>query len=114
MATARNLIASNLRAARNGLLLTEHEVKEKELLEISRKLGVGAEATSLGIAAARSESQRSLAGLEELTLTLIEGDFPREVIREHDLTFAPFELEPGERPERKRTRTSGSPPANAG
>ena len=45
--------------------------------------------------AAAEISEQALAGLTELTLTLVDGDFPRAVIANENLTFANYQMPAG-------------------
>jgi len=44
----------------------------------------------------RQSLGKRLGALRGMTLTVVDGDFPREVLRDRNLTFAPFEM-PGRR-----------------
>ena len=94
---AKDLFASDLLAIRSGILSLPHEEKEKELLRIGEKLGLrGGQIDRLNGEAlkdARSATvASSLDGLKQMTLTVIDGDFPREVLAKQNLTFAEYRM----------------------
>jgi hypothetical protein len=82
---AKVLFAGDLESVRLDSLSLPHEEQEKELLKIGERLGLrGEELDALHRAAlekARAASvERSLAALDHMTLTIVEGDFPRETL----------------------------------
>jgi Uncharacterized protein conserved in bacteria (DUF2330) len=92
---ARDLFAGDLLAVRTERLSLEHEEREKELLEIAERFGLrGEEIDALHVDALREAYQATvLEALEDLrgmTMTVIEGDFPREVLASANLTFSPY------------------------
>ena len=94
---AKELFASDLLAVASGELSLPHEEQEKELLEIGERLGlrgpkidrVNAQALS---EASKATVERSLNDLESMTLTIVDGDFPRDVIAGANLTFASYTM----------------------
>ena len=94
---ARELFASDLLAAHLGRLAHPFEEEEKRLLDISERLGMrGPAIDALHAAALQDERERTigqaLEGLKEMTLTVIDGDFPRDVLARENLTFARYEM----------------------
>jgi len=92
---AKSLFASDLEAVRTGRLALAHEEREKELLRIGERLGLRGEALDAmhreALAAERDEAvARSLSALKGMSLTVIEGDFPREVLARDNLSFSEF------------------------
>jgi uncharacterized protein DUF2330 len=92
---AKSLFASDLEAVRTGRLALAHEEREKELLRIGERLGLRGEALDAmhreALAAERDEAvARSLAALKGMSLTVIEGDFPREVLARDNLHFSEY------------------------
>jgi hypothetical protein len=94
---AKNLFASDLMAIRLGRLALPHEEQEKVLLRIGERLGLrGEEIDTLhrqALAASRDEGV--LAALEDLkgmTLTVVDGNFDREVIARDNLTFTGYDM----------------------
>jgi Uncharacterized protein conserved in bacteria (DUF2330) len=95
---ARDLFAGDLLAVRLEQLSLDREESEKELLEIAERLGLRGELDTLHVEALREVYQATLLeALEDLrgmTLTVIEGDFPREVLASANLTFSPYTKPP--------------------
>ena len=94
---ARELFAADLMAVRRGELALPHEEDEKELLAIGERLGLrgpdidAVNADALAVKAKRT-TQAALKDLSEMTLTVVDGDFPREVLAKQNLTFAEFTM----------------------
>lgn len=96
---ARDLFASDLLAASGGALSLPFEEEEKELLRVSEALGLrGPEVDALHGGAIDAERSAALAGALEglggMTLTVIDGVLPGEVLANRNLTFSPFKLPP--------------------
>ncbi len=94
---ARELFASDLRALAEGTLSLALEEREKELLHIGEQLGLRGEALDALhrdiLQEAREEAlSEALDELEGLTLTVFDGDFPREHLATTNLTFEPYTL----------------------
>ncbi len=94
---AKDLFASDLLAVRNETLALPHEESEKELLRIGERFGLrGLEIDKLNeqsLAALREKTVRqSLADLKQMTLTVIDGDFPRELLAGQNLTFGEYKM----------------------
>ncbi len=93
---ARDLLASNLLAVKENRLLHAFETREKELLKIGERLGLRGPEVDGQIRGVLSAEQREvegdiLAALDGMTLTVIEGDFPRDVIAKQNLTIVAFD-----------------------
>jgi hypothetical protein len=94
---AKELFLTDLLAVGQGRLSHTFEEEEKNLHLVAERLGLkGGEIDEFiykAIGDLRGkETAGRLADLEKMTLTVIEGDFPREVLRSEDLTFAAFTL----------------------
>ena len=94
---ARELFASDLLAATSGKLSLPHEEREKELLRIGERFGLrGGEIDKLNaqaLAEARRKTvEKSLGELKKMTLTVVDGDFPRELLAKQNLTFAEYRM----------------------
>lgn len=94
---AFGLIASDLLAARTGELSHDFEEYEKELLRIGERLGLRGAALDAyhqeALAEAREEALKgALKDIRRMTLTVIDGDFPREVMARENLTFASYTM----------------------
>jgi hypothetical protein len=90
---ARDLFASDLEAVYRNLLSLPHEEQEKLLLKIGERLGLrGKRVDAMHNAALRDARSkivaRSLSALDSMTLTVIDGDFPRDVLKEDNLHFS--------------------------
>ncbi len=109
LGVARDLVASDLHAVASakagGELSLAFEEEEKELLRISEAFGLrGAEIDALHHTALDEQkswvSQEALGGVKELTLTVIDGRLPVEVLARQNLTFEGYELPKDEEPAR--------------
>ncbi|MEE8143125.1 MAG: DUF2330 domain-containing protein, partial [Planctomycetota bacterium] len=92
---ALELFASDLLAVRNQRLSHPFEEREKELLRIGERLGLrGAEVDQWIAEVIAKERQQALQEVREefqhLTLSVVEGDFPRDVIAKENLTFLSY------------------------
>ncbi len=92
---ARDLFGDDLASVLDGRLSLAHEEDEKSLLNVAERLGLrGPAIDALHRAAAkvtRAEvAARSLAQLHGLTLTVIDGDFPRELLAKTNLSAESF------------------------
>ncbi len=82
---AKELFAGDLLAVKNGRLSHPFEEDEKMLLRIGENFGLrGPEIDKLNLAALDKEREKAvkdaLGDLKKMTLTVIDGDFPREVV----------------------------------
>jgi hypothetical protein len=96
---AKTLFASDLLAVSSGNLSLELEEDEKDLLAINENFGLrGAEIDSVVLEAQQVEADKvakqSLKDLNGMTLTLVDGDFPRQVIANQNLKFARYAMSP--------------------
>ncbi len=94
---AKELFASDLLAVANGNLSLEHEETEKELLRIGEHFGLrGVEVDNDNAKALAKQrnatTEKGLDMLKNMTLSVVDGDFPREVLANQNLTFASFEM----------------------
>jgi len=94
---AKDLFASDLLAVSTGDLSLEHEEEEKELLRIGEHFGLRGQEmdkeNSLALSDARkTTTDKGLDMLKGMTLTVVDGDFPREVIAKDNLTFADYSM----------------------
>lgn len=90
---ARDLFASDMLAVQQGSLSLPFEEHEKALLDVGESLGLrGAAIDQLVLAvvdAARDEAVSSVVyALEEMTLTVVDGELPREHLQSENLRFA--------------------------
>ena len=94
---AKQLFTSDILAIDQDNLSMRHEETEKEFLRIGEHFGLrGAEIDAeIGFAIKQESdagSDAALPTIEQMTLTVIDGDFPREVIANQNLTFADFQM----------------------
>ena len=94
---AKELFAADLLAVSSGLLSLAHEEQEKQLLAVGERLGLrGGEIDKLNAESLKKESEETIAkGIKDLgkmTLTVVDGDFPREVLGGQNLTFAEYRM----------------------
>ncbi|MEM7205270.1 MAG: DUF2330 domain-containing protein [Planctomycetota bacterium] len=98
---AKELFAADLLAARRGALALDHEEAEKRLLNIGEELGLrGTEVDALiatQLAAQRRQTvDAALNDLASMTMTVLDADFPRDVLGRENLTFTGWAM-PGAR-----------------
>jgi hypothetical protein len=94
---ARSLFASDLLALKSGKLSLDHEEKEKELLRIGEALDLrGPEIDAMHEAHLEVErdgaAQKALGSLEGLTMSVVDGEFPIQLMKDQDLTFSRFAM----------------------
>jgi hypothetical protein len=94
---AKELFASDLLAVKNGLLSHPFEEDEKMLLRIGEHFGLrGPEIDKLNLAALDREREKAvkdaLDDLKKMTMTVIDGDFPREVVGAQNLIFGEYRM----------------------
>jgi hypothetical protein len=94
---ALELFASDMLAAKEDALAHHYEERHKELLNISEELGLrGPQTDEVIHHDMKVMRERALKGIAEdlkgMTLSVIEGDFPRDILRDNDLTFAAYDM----------------------
>ena len=94
---AKELFAADLLAVDSGKLTLPHEEEEKLLLAVGERLGLrGEEIDKLNVAALKKQRADTVAKglkmLDGMTLTVVDGDFPREVLGGQNLTFAEYKM----------------------
>jgi hypothetical protein len=92
---ALDLMSSDLLALRTGKLTHPFEEREKELLLLGERLGLRGENVDELIGEVIDEERASAfeaigKDFAGMTLTVIEGDFPRDVIAKQNLTFEKY------------------------
>lgn len=117
---AKDLFAADLLAVKEGRLTHPHEEVEKMLLAVGERLSLrGPEIDKLNEASLKAEREETVKqGLEDLkgmTLSVIDGSFPREVLASRNLTFSPYKM-PGRRNKREfyDAKTLKAAPVQAG
>ena len=110
---ARELFATDLLAATQDKLSHPHEEAEKVLLAIGERFGLrGTAVDKLNGASLSADREKtvakSLANLKDLSLTVVDGDFPREVLARQNLAFDDYRM-PAKRnsPEHYDAKVSG-------
>jgi hypothetical protein len=96
---AKELFAADLLAESTGNLSLEHEETEKELLRIGEYFGLrGADIDNNNAVALKElrdkTTEQGLEMLKGMTLTVVDGDFPRQVIANENLSFADYSMPP--------------------
>ncbi len=110
---AKVLFAGDLEAARTKQLAHHHEELEKVLLDIGERLNLrGPEIDALHDKTLDAEREEIAAAaikqLESMSLTVIDGDFEREVVAAQNVYFTSFEMNPSRNtPRRSNARTFG-------
>ncbi|MCB2022202.1 MAG: DUF2330 domain-containing protein, partial [Burkholderiaceae bacterium] len=94
---AAELFASDLLAARSGRLSHPFEEREKSLLNIGEELGLrGAAIDALNaqvLGKARKKAvNRALRFVKQMSLSVVDGDFARDVLSQDNLRFAWFRM----------------------
>ncbi|MEM7317082.1 MAG: DUF2330 domain-containing protein, partial [Planctomycetota bacterium] len=94
---ARQLFAADLVAVQSGELTLAEEKTEKELLKIGERLGLrGNEVDKLNQEQMKEvvsrTNDRAMDMLGKMTLTVVDGDFPREVLAGENLTFSEYRM----------------------
>jgi hypothetical protein len=94
---AKILFSSDLLAVSQSNLSLEMEEDEKALLAIGEHMGLRGIEYDLDIATAQKEQAKEIsdAAIEQvagMTLTLVDGDFPRQVIANQNLKFADYNM----------------------
>jgi hypothetical protein len=103
---AATLFASDLLAVRRRRLSHPFEEQKKALLAIGERLGLrGAQVDRLNrqvLAKAEGKAVKTaLRDVKQMTLTVVDGDFRRDVVAKDNLTFAYYRM-PKDRNNRKR------------
>lgn len=96
-AVAKHLFVSDIVATGVRGFSLRHEEMEKELLRIGEHFGLrGPEIDQVMEKVSARESEKlvneTLPKLKELTLTVVDGDFPRQVIANQNLRFTDFSM----------------------
>jgi hypothetical protein len=94
---AKELFASDLLAVKMGRLSHPHEEDEKMLLRIGEHFGLrGPEIDKENLAALAKERDKAvksaLEDMKKMTLTVVDGDFPREVVAGQNLAFVEYRM----------------------
>jgi hypothetical protein len=94
---ARDIFAADLLAVSSGQLSHPHEEKEKMLLRIGESLNLrGPEIDKLNEAALADEREKivhkALKDVKGMTLSVIDGSFPREVLANQNLAFTTYRM----------------------
>ena len=94
---AKLLFASDLQAINQPTLSLKHEETEKQLLAVGEHFGLrGAEIDLANDAAIKDQASegtdKMMAVLETMTMTVVDGDFPREVLAKQNLKFDAFKM----------------------
>jgi hypothetical protein len=94
---AKELFAGDLLAVKTGRLSHQFEEDEKMLLRIGEHFGLrGPEIDKLNLAALDKERGKAvkdaLGDLKKMTMTVIDGDFPREVVGAQNLIFGEYRM----------------------
>ena len=111
---AKQLFAADLAAVASGNLSLEHEEKEKELLAIGEHFGLRGPAIDEVNAKslsqlAREQTESALKELQKMTLTVVDGDFPRNIIANQNLTFVEYSMPAGRNTNRNYDPKTNSP-----
>lgn len=108
---ALDLMSSDLLALRTGKLTHPFEEREKELLLLGERLGLRGENVDELIGEVIDEERASAfeaigKDFAGLSLTVIEGDFPRDVIAKQNLTFEKYAAHDLKRGDLERKQSS--------
>jgi hypothetical protein len=117
---AKDLFAGDLLAVRSGRLSLPHEEEEKVLLRIGERLGLrGAKIDELNAQVLAEQREKTvkaaLENVKKMTVTVVDGDFPPEVLGRENLTFAEYAMPSGRNtPEFYDARVMGPAPKKEG
>jgi hypothetical protein len=94
---ARSLFAADMLAARSGELALDFEEEEKKLLNISESFDLrGEEIDALHRQAVEVQQEEAVAGalvdMKDMTLTVIDGVLPHELLRDQNLVFRKYKM----------------------
>ena len=94
---AKELFAGDLHAAKTKELSLAHEEEEKELLNIGERLNLRGPEIDVfheqELAKAREDlTKQALRGLDALTFTLVDGEFPFDYMKKNNLTFTRYDM----------------------
>jgi hypothetical protein len=94
---AKQLFAADLVSVDSGELTLAQEKTEKELLKIGERLGLrGDQIDKLNREqmeeVVAKTNERAMKLLAKMTLTVVDGDFPREVLAGENLTFSEYKM----------------------
>jgi hypothetical protein len=94
---AKELFASDLLAVKAGRLSHPFEEDEKMLLRIGEHFGLrGPEIDKENLQSLAKEREKAIqeaqADMKNMTLTIIDGDFPREVVGSQNLLFGEYRM----------------------
>jgi Uncharacterized protein conserved in bacteria (DUF2330) len=97
---AAELFATDALAVRTRRLSHPHEELKKELLRIGERLKLrGANIDRLNREVLKKKSDRmvrkALGSIKQMTMTVVDGDFARDVVANENLTFARFRMPRG-------------------
>ncbi len=97
MQAALELFAGDMIAVESKTMSLVHEEAEKELLRIGEHFGLRGNQFDKAIAESlnikRDETvKKGLKMLEKMTMTVVDGDFPREVLSSRNLKFAEYQM----------------------
>ena len=111
---AYDLLSSDLLALKTGALTHPFEAREKELLKVGERLGLRGEEVDKLIGEVISKERLAAAeavknDFDGMVLTVIEGDFPRDIIAKHNLHFEPFDAKDLELADNGDKSPSGKP-----
>jgi hypothetical protein len=117
---ARELFASDLLAVKQGRLSHPFEEDEKMLLRIGEGLMLrGPEIDNLNLEVLEQQRRKTVAAavqdVKKMTLTVVDGDFPREVLGAQNLQFGEYTM-PARRnnPQHYDTKRHGPSPQTEG
>ncbi|MEL7497074.1 MAG: DUF2330 domain-containing protein [Planctomycetota bacterium] len=94
---AKQLFVSDMMALSRPDLSLDHEETEKELLRIGERFGlrgveIDREIEAVSKDLASSQVKQALPKLKDFTLTIVDGDFPREVLANQNLKFSDYRM----------------------
>ena len=95
---ARDVISADLMALRSGQLALDVEQKEKEILNVSEALllrGPAIDALHAEALAEATQAQtgKALGDVKGMTLTVIDGVFPQQLLADQNLTFTTYAMD---------------------
>ena len=94
---AKELFSADMLAVETNMMSLAHEETEKELLRIGEHFGLrGPEIDAENYQVIEQERKTTVAKglklIDSMILTVVDGDFPREVLAKQNLTFAEYRM----------------------
>jgi len=113
---AAELFAADVDAAISGELISQREANAKQMLNISERLQLRGEQIDRSIERSdlrehHAKVRKSLDELRDMTLSVIDGDYPRDVLADDNLTFSEYTVSSAKNTSRNYNAREAGPTA---